>query len=76
MSQMISNDSNIATPSTSMKHLIAAAQDKREQPRYVALPHSISIEETENSIMFISSPSINPREWFRSQFTTPTSLRW
>lgn len=53
----MSNDSDIATPSTSMKHLIAAAQAKREQARSAALPHSVSIEETENSIPFISSPS-------------------
>ena len=53
----MSNDSNITTPSTSMKHLIAVPQAKREQARSAALPHSISIEETENSISFISSPS-------------------
>ena len=47
----MSNDSDIATPSTSMKHLIAAAQAKWEQA------HSVSIEETENSISFISGPS-------------------
>ena len=52
-----SNDFGIATPSTSMKHLIAATQDKREQARFESLPHSFSIEETENSIPFISSPS-------------------
>ena len=39
-----------------MKHLIAAAQAKREQARSAALPHYVSIEETENSIPFISSP--------------------
>ena len=40
----MSNDSDIATPSTSMKHLIAVGQAKREQARSVALPHSVSIE--------------------------------
>ena len=53
----MSNDSDIATPSTSMKHLIAAAQAKREQARSATLPHSVSIEETDNSIPFIASPS-------------------
>ena len=53
----MSNDYDIATPSTSMKHLIADAQAKLEQARSATLPHSISIEETENSIPFISSPS-------------------
>ena len=53
----MSNDSDIATPSTSMKHLIVVAQAKQEQVHSAALPHSISIEETENSIMFISIPS-------------------
>ena len=53
----MSNDYGIATPSTSMKHLIVAAQAKREQARSAALPHSVSIEETEDSIPFISSPS-------------------
>ena len=57
MFQMMSNDSDIATPSTSMKHLIAATQAKREQARSAALPLSVSIEETQNSIMFLSSPS-------------------
>ena len=52
----MSNDYDIATPSTSMKHLIAAAQAKREQAHSAALPHSVSIEETKNSILFISSP--------------------
>ena len=46
----MSNDSNIATPSTSMNHLITVAQAKREQARSTALPHSVSIEETRNSI--------------------------
>ena len=53
----MSNDYDIGTPSTSMKHVIATAQAKQEQARSAALPHSVSIEETENSIMFISSPS-------------------
>ena len=53
----MSNDSNIATPSTSMKNIIAAAQAKWQQARSAAFPHSVSIEETKNSIMFISSPS-------------------
>ena len=53
----MSNDSDIATPSTSMKHLIAAAQAKLEQARSATLPHFVSIAETENSIQFISSPS-------------------
>ena len=53
----MSNDFYIATPSTSMKHLIATAQAKREQACYGSLPHSISIEEIENSISFISIPS-------------------
>ena len=47
----MSNDSDIATPYTYMKHLIAARQAKRKQARFV------SIEETEYSIMFISIPS-------------------
>ena len=33
------------------------AQAEREQARSVALSHSVSIEETENSILFISSHS-------------------
>ena len=53
----MSNEYDTATPSTSMKHLIAAAQAKREQSCSAALPHSVSIEETKNSIPFISSPS-------------------
>ena len=53
----MSNDSDIATPSTSMKHIIEIAPAKREKSRSAALPHSVSIEETENSIPFISSPS-------------------
>ena len=53
----MSNDSDIATPSTSMKHLIATAQAKREQACSASLPHSVSIEETEDYIPFISSPS-------------------
>ena len=53
----MSNDYDIGTPSTSMKRLIAAAQAKREQACSAALPHFVSIEETENSIRFISSPS-------------------
>ena len=44
------NDSDIATPFTSMKHLIAAAQAKGEQAHSAALPPSISIEEIDNSI--------------------------
>ena len=40
-----------------MKHLIAVVQAKQEQARSVALPHSVSIEETEDSIPFISSRS-------------------
>ena len=39
------------------KDLIANVQAKREQARSAALPHYVSIEETENSISFISSPS-------------------
>ena len=39
------------------KHLVAAAQAKREQAHSATLPHSVSIEETKNSIPFISSPS-------------------
>ena len=59
----MSNDSDIDTPSTSMKHIIAAAQAKREQAHSAALPHSVSMDETENSIPFISNPSpINLRE--------------
>ena len=54
----MSKDYDIGTPSTSMKHLIAAAQAKQEQARSAALAHYVSIEETENSILFISSPSI------------------
>ena len=53
----MSNDSDIATPSTSMKHLIATAQAKKEQACSASFPHFISIEETENPIPFISSPS-------------------
>ena len=53
----MSNDSDIATPYTSTKHLIAVAQAKREQACFAGLPHSVSSEETENSILFISSPS-------------------
>ena len=53
----MSNYYDIATPYTSMKHLIAATQAKREQARSAALPHSVSIQETEDSIPFISSPS-------------------
>ena len=53
----MSNDSDIDTPSTSMKHLIEATQAKQEQARSAALPHFVSIEETENYIPFISIPS-------------------
>ena len=53
----MSNDSDIATPSTSMKHLIATTQAKWEQACSASLPHSVSIEETKNPIPFISSPS-------------------
>ena len=72
MSQMISNDSDIATPSTSMKHLIAAAQAKREQAHSAALPHSVSIEEIDDSIPFISSPS--PIRGSRSDHSSPLQL--
>ena len=40
----MSNHFDIDSPSTSMKHLIAAAQAKQEQARSAALPHSVSIE--------------------------------
>ena len=53
----MSNDSNIAIPSTSMKLLIAVPQAKREQARSATLPHFVSIKETENYIPFISNPS-------------------
>ena len=53
----MSNDSDIATPSTSMKHLITVAQAKREQARFATLPHFVSIKEMKNSILFTSSPS-------------------
>ena len=53
----MSNDSDIATPSTSMKNIIVVAQAKREQARSTTLPHYVPIEETKNSISFISSPS-------------------
>ena len=52
----MSNDSDIANPFTSMKHLIEVAQAKGEQAHFVALPPLVSIEEIENSIPFISSP--------------------
>ena len=39
------------------KHFIEVAQAKREQARSAAFPHYVSIEETENSILFISIPS-------------------
>ena len=68
----MSNDSDIATPCTSMKHLIAAAQAKWEQERSAALPHSISIEKTENSIPFISSPS--PIRGSSSDHSSPLQL--
>ena len=55
-----------------MKHLIAAAQAKQEQARSAALPHSVSIEETENSIMFISSPS--PIRGSSSDHSSPLQL--
>ena len=52
------NDSDIATPYKYIKNLIATAQaNKREQACSAALPHFVSIEETENYIPFISSPS-------------------
>lgn len=53
----VPNDSDMATPSTSLKNLIAAALAKQEQARSTPLPHPFLIEETENSIPFISSPS-------------------
>ena len=53
----MSNDSDIATPSISMNHIIAVAQAKQEQAHSTALPPLVSIEEIENSILFISSPS-------------------
>ena len=55
-----------------MKHLIAAAQAKQEHACSAALPHSISIEETENSILFISSPS--PIRGISSDYSSPTQL--
>ena len=38
-------------------HLSCITQAKREQARSAALPHFVSIEETKNSIPFISNPS-------------------
>ena len=60
MSQMMSNDSDIATPSTSMKHLIVAAQAKREQAHSAALPHSVSIEKLR--ILFRLFPVLHQSE--------------
>ena len=68
----MSNDSDIATPSTYMKHLIVATQAKREKARSATLPHSVSIEETENSILFISSPS--PIRGSSSDHSSPLQL--
>jgi len=70
----MSNDSDIATSSTSMKHLIAAAQAKREQARSAAMPHPVSLEETENSIPFISSPS--PIRGSSSDHSSPIQLHF
>ena len=69
----MSNDFDIATPSTSMKHLIVATQAKWEQARSAALLHSISIEETENSISFIASPS--PIRGSSSDHSSPLQLQ-
>ena len=69
----MSNDSYIATLSISMKHLIATAQAKQEQARSVALPHSLSIEETKNPILFISSPS--PIQGSSSYHSSPLQLQ-
>ncbi|KAH9323709.1 hypothetical protein KI387_018348 [Taxus chinensis] len=56
--KIMSKDSDIAVSSTSMKHLIAAAQAKREQARSVTMPQSVANDETANSIpVFMSSPS-------------------
>ena len=54
------------------KDLIATAQAKREQARSAVLPHSVSIEETENSISFISSPS--PIQGSISNHNSPLQL--
>lgn len=54
----MSKDSDIAVSSTSMKHLIAAAQAKRDQARSAIMPQYDGNEETANSIpLFMSSPS-------------------
>ncbi|XP_057820295.2 uncharacterized protein LOC131033169 isoform X2 [Cryptomeria japonica] len=54
----MSKDSDIALSSTSMKHLIAAAQAKRDQARSATMPQFVANEETVNSIpVFMSSPS-------------------
>ena len=68
----MSNDSDIATPSKSMKHLIVVAQAKREQARSTTLPHYVSIEEIENSISFISCPS--PIRGRNSDHSSPLQL--
>lgn len=70
----VSNDSDMETPSTSLKHLIAAAQAKREQARSAVLPHPVLIEETENSIPFISSPS--PIRGSSSEHSSPIQLHF
>ena len=55
-----------------MKHLIAVAQAKLEQARSAALPHSVSIEETKDSIPFISNPS--PIRGSSSDHSSPLQL--
>ena len=47
-------------------------QAKREEARSAALPHSVSIEETKNSIPFISSPS--PIRGSSSYLSSPLQL--
>ena len=71
-SDYVLNDFDISTPSTSMKYLIEVAQAKWEQARFAALPHSVSIEETENSIPFISNPS--PIRGSSSDHSSPLQL--
>ena len=67
------NDSDISTPSTYMSlHLIVAAQARKEQARSTALPHSVSIKETENSILFISRHS--PIQGSISDHNSPLQL--
>ena len=55
-----------------MNHLIAVAQDNQEQAHSTALPHSVLIQETKNSILFISSPS--PIRGSSSYHSSPLQL--